>query len=324
MPLEHGIAKTADPDPMGSASETSYFFDGYRIIEEQDALPTPTTLATYVYGNYIDEALTMDRGGQPYYYHQNALWSVEALTNSSAVVVERTTYDAYGYPKISDGLGNVQTNPWGSTPHSAIGNPYLFTGRQWDEETGLYYYRARHYAPMRGRFLQRDPIGYQYATNLYFYALDNPLRFLDPSGRNLASELTAEVAVDAACAACLAALIFTPETLGISCVAAIIYCSICSAAVLPILYEIDNEAYLPDIHGKPLISENNVPVRVISPELKPPTPEPEPEPLPNTGNTFAAPWGLTNENNLPESAISPSLPPPPPQRPVLLPARGRP
>ena len=42
------------------------------------------TQATYVYGNYVDEVLTMDRGGQTYYYHQNALWSVEAMTDSTA------------------------------------------------------------------------------------------------------------------------------------------------------------------------------------------------------------------------------------------------
>ena len=49
--------------------------------------------------------------------------------------------------------------PWG-TPHSAIGNPYPFTGRQLDEETGLYFYRARYYDSVKGRFLQRDPGGY--------------------------------------------------------------------------------------------------------------------------------------------------------------------
>ena len=54
------------------------------------------TQATYVYGNYIDEILTMNRGGSDYYYHQNALWSVEAVTNSGGVPVERYRYDAYG------------------------------------------------------------------------------------------------------------------------------------------------------------------------------------------------------------------------------------
>jgi RHS repeat-associated protein len=39
-------------------------------------------------------------------------------------------------------------------------NPFMFTGRQFDIETGLYYYRARYYNPYLGRFLQTDPVGY--------------------------------------------------------------------------------------------------------------------------------------------------------------------
>ena len=43
---------------------------------------------------------------------------------------------------------------------SDVNNPYMFTGRRFDPETALYYYRARYYAPDIGRFLQTDPIGY--------------------------------------------------------------------------------------------------------------------------------------------------------------------
>ncbi len=50
-------------------------------------------------------------------------------------------------------------NAWG-TPHSAIGNPSMFTARELDEETGLYYFRARYYDSAKGRFLERDPEGY--------------------------------------------------------------------------------------------------------------------------------------------------------------------
>src|SRR5205823_3490956 len=97
----------------------------------------------------------------------------------------------------------VPPNPWGA-PHSAVGNPYMFTGRQLDEEARLYFYRARHYDPSKGRFLQRDkkksvrllpgckrastreslectdyPEGRE---NLYEYVGDNPVNMLDPSG----------------------------------------------------------------------------------------------------------------------------------------------
>ena len=98
--------------------------------------PWQQTQATYVYGNYIDEVLTMDRDAQTYYYHQNALWSVEAITNNAANVVERNSYDAYGTVTMQGG---------------GIGNPWKFTGRQLDEEAGVYFYRARYYDGFRGK-----------------------------------------------------------------------------------------------------------------------------------------------------------------------------
>jgi YD repeat-containing protein len=130
-----------------------YFYDGARIIEEQRS--DGNTQATYVYGNYVDEVLTMDRGGQTFYYHQNALWSVEAVTTSAGSVVERYSYDAYGLPTVTNGAGvHVPPNSSG-TPHSAIGNPWVFTGRQLDEETGLFFYRARYYDTGKGRTIAR-------------------------------------------------------------------------------------------------------------------------------------------------------------------------
>jgi len=64
-----------------------------------------------------------------------------------------------------------------SPPSVMLGNPYMFTGRRFDLETGLYYYRARYYNPYIGRFLQTDPIGYGYG-----YCGNNPIGFVDPSG----------------------------------------------------------------------------------------------------------------------------------------------
>jgi RHS repeat-associated protein len=61
-------------------------------------------------------------------------------------------------------------------------NPYMFTGRRFDFETGLYYYRARYYNPYIGRFLQTDPIGYDAGINWYLYCHNNPLSYTDPSG----------------------------------------------------------------------------------------------------------------------------------------------
>ena len=63
-----------------------------------------------------------------------------------------------------------------------IGNPYMFTGRRFDLETGLYYYRARYYNPQIGRFLQTDPIGYSNGINWYAYCGNNSTNMVDPSG----------------------------------------------------------------------------------------------------------------------------------------------
>ena len=169
-------------NPAGAPTTTVYLYDEARIVEEQDSLNT--TQATYVYGNYIDEVLTMDRSGHSYYYHQNALWSVEAITNNIAIPVERYAYDAYGLVTVTDGAGNpVPANAWG-TPHSAISNPYLFTGRQLEEETGLYFYRARYYDSVKGRFVSRDSLEKEGVVNLYEYAKSNPIRWQDPTGND--------------------------------------------------------------------------------------------------------------------------------------------
>jgi RHS repeat-associated protein len=67
---------------------------------------------------------------------------------------------------------------------SQAGNIYGFTGREFDSESHLYYYRARYYDPSLGRFLTADPIGFASGdTNFYRYVLNNPNIYKDPSGK---------------------------------------------------------------------------------------------------------------------------------------------
>jgi RHS repeat-associated protein len=168
-------------DSGGTLETTRYFYDGGRVIEEQD--DTGTTQATYVYGNYIDEVLNMQRGTADtpidYYYHTDDMYNVMAVTDSAGTVVERYEYGDYGEPKFFDGTGV----PLGST---AIDNPYLFNGRRYDPETSWYYYRTRYLDPRAGRFVSRDTIGIWGDSanlgNATAYVGNNPWTFTDPMG----------------------------------------------------------------------------------------------------------------------------------------------
>ena len=118
-------------------------------------------------GSGLNEPLTMARGGSVYYYHRDGLGSVTEISDESGALVERYEYDVYGRPQIFDNAENLLTE-------SSVGNPYLFTGRRFDQECGNYYYRARVYSPSLGRFLQTDPLGYVDGLNLYAYVGNNP------------------------------------------------------------------------------------------------------------------------------------------------------
>ena len=75
-----------------------------------------------------------------YYIHQDALGNVVALSNNSGNAAESYAYTPFGTPTIYNTAGQPIST-------STVGNPYMFTGRRYDEQSGLYYYRARMYTP---------------------------------------------------------------------------------------------------------------------------------------------------------------------------------
>jgi len=138
---------------------------------------SPVYARGYVYGSYVDEPLALITPTQKYYYHANHLYSVAALTNNVGVVVERYRYDAYGQRKVlaADGVTTRTASNFGQN----LG----FTGRFLDNETGLYYFRARYYSGILGRFISRDPLGYVDGKNLYqAYYIPNTT---DPTGKGI-------------------------------------------------------------------------------------------------------------------------------------------
>jgi RHS repeat-associated protein len=169
---------------LDTPTDTHYVYDGATVIAEYESDPNDSynmhIRREYVYGPGIDNPIAMitfydDELVGLYFYHTDALGSVIAMTSGNGVVAEKYRYSPFGRTTIYDGSGS-------EIARSAIGNPYMFTARRMDEESGLYYYRARMYKPEIGRFLQTDPLGYIDTINPYAYCANNPLNWIDPWG----------------------------------------------------------------------------------------------------------------------------------------------
>jgi RHS repeat-associated protein len=134
-------------------------------------------LARYAHGDRVDQPLAMSRAGQDYYIQADHQGSVIRVTDAAGAVVNSYDYDAYGQ-RLS-ALEGVEI-------------AYGYTGREYDAESGLMYYRLRVYDPAMGRFLQTDPLGFAAGDlNLYRYVGNDPLNVTDPSGKNPLSALIA-------------------------------------------------------------------------------------------------------------------------------------
>jgi len=141
----------------------SHIYDGEDTLEER--LSTGGTIR-YVHGPGIDQPLaSIGVGGAVSYYLTDHLGSVVQATDSAGQVTLTRQYDAYGNLLAGSSVSG-----------------YAFTGREWDGETSLYYYRARYYDPKIGRFISEDPIGFGGGINFYAYVENNPVSRLDPFG----------------------------------------------------------------------------------------------------------------------------------------------
>jgi RHS repeat-associated protein len=138
--------------------------------------------------------------GNQFYYHPDQLGSTSYGTNVNGRVVEHQEF----FPS-----GETWADEGGSDP------AFQFTGKELDQETGLYYYGARYYNPKTANWQSADPAVHDYLTgtgnqgvynpaNLatYSYAYDNPVKLTDPDGRMAALALGAPAA-----AGCFASLV---------------------------------------------------------------------------------------------------------------------
>jgi RHS repeat-associated protein len=150
----------------GTTTTTNYLYDGDNDVEELDA--SGAVLARYTQGASNDEPLAESRSSTTSFYEADGLGSITSLTNGSGAIANSYTYDSFGNLTASSG---------------SITNPFQYTGRDFDSESGLRYYRARYYDPTTGRFLSEDPSGFEGGVDLYAYVSNSPTNLHDPTGK---------------------------------------------------------------------------------------------------------------------------------------------
>ena len=161
-------------DPFGrrvykssSVGTSIYAYDLGNLVEEMNS--GGGVVAQYTQADNLDEPLAMLRSGATSYYEADGLGSVTSLSNTAGALAQTYTFDSFGNLTSSTG---------------SLTSPFQFTAREFDSETSLYFYRARYYDPLAGRFLSEDPLGpAQEGPNLYEYVSNNPIMNVDPLGR---------------------------------------------------------------------------------------------------------------------------------------------
>jgi len=161
-PLGRRIEKTT------SSTTRIYAYDGDNLIEEANA--SGAVVARYTQTENIDEPLAMLRSATTSFYNADGLGSTTSLSNTSGALAQTYTFDSFGKQTASSG---------------SLVNPFQYTGREADSETGLYFYRARYYDPAAGRFISEDPARFTESTNFYPYVGNNPSTYKDPFGQGI-------------------------------------------------------------------------------------------------------------------------------------------
>lgn len=154
----------ATPDDV-----TNYYYDNLgRTIAETDE--NGALKAQIVWGH---KPLIRIINGQFYYYLYNGHGDVVQVVDESGNIVNNYKYDEWG-----NNMGKQES----------IENPIRYAGEYFDEESGLYYLRARYYDPEIARFISEDTnkgkVEDPLSLNLYTYSMNNPIRYYDPTGHS--------------------------------------------------------------------------------------------------------------------------------------------
>jgi RHS repeat-associated protein len=159
-------------DPFGRRIQKSgpnftgiFLYDGANLIETVSA--SGTEISSYTETQNIDEPLAEHRGSTTNYYSADGLGSITSLSSSTGTLADTYTYDSFGNLTASTGT---------------ITNPFQYTGRDYDPESGLRYYRTRYYDPSGGRFISEDMARFDGGINFYRYVGNSPTKLIDPYG----------------------------------------------------------------------------------------------------------------------------------------------
>ena len=155
----------------GTVAYTRFAYSGPNVAFEADSLNAMTL--KYVWGRAADDLLAVrDGAGNQFYVVQDLLHNVRGVVNRDGTWKVSQRFGPYGARTAVDSSG------------SGLGFElrYRWTGREYDAESGWYYFRARYFDPSQRRFVQEDPIGYGGGVNVYAYGDGNPTNGRDPTG----------------------------------------------------------------------------------------------------------------------------------------------
>jgi RHS repeat-associated protein len=167
-------------------NEVHFIYDANVVVQERDANNLPKV--TYTRGSDLsgtlqgaggiggllartdNTQLIIGSSSAHAYYHADGNGNVTMLINNLQLMVAKYLYDPFG-------------NTLSLSGKLAGGNTYRFSSKEWNDNAGLYYYLYRFYDPNLQRWPNQDPLGEHGGLNLYRAMNNNPLSYIDPTGK---------------------------------------------------------------------------------------------------------------------------------------------
>ncbi|MGE3526387.1 MAG: RHS repeat-associated core domain-containing protein, partial [Gemmatimonadales bacterium] len=189
----------------GTTGLTQFVYHGSHVAYE---VQSGNINSKYTWGLGTDDLIAVRTGTDTtshYYAVKDKLGSIRALVKRDCTWVTGTRYGPYG--EVLDSAG------------TSIGLRYGWTGREYDAETGWYYFRARYYDPRQQRFVSEDPIGYGGGGNLYAYVNGAVTEARDPSGLQSENDLFAASAYQnyLTSISCMGSAAYTLDGISVGC-----------------------------------------------------------------------------------------------------------